>query len=164
MKYKVGDKVRIKSLDWYTENKNEDGEVSLKSGFYFNEEMKEYCGDIMTIEKAFNGYDKCSNIYKMKDDDNSYSWTEEMIECLVEESKYESWIQEYLKERNIPETSLEANSIREGYDLAINRVCEFLDSELYTSFDYFGNIEISCKEKICKKDFIERLRKELTEK
>lgn len=162
MKYKVGDKVKIKSLDWYTKNKDENGDVYLKNGLYFIVEMKEYCGDIMTIEKALNGYDKCSNIYKMKDDDNSYSWTEEMIECLVEESKNEICIQEYLKERNIPETSLEANSIREGYDLAINRVCEFLYRELYTSYDFFGNVEISSKEKICKEDFIEILRKELT--
>lgn len=27
MKYKVGDKVRIKSLDWYNKNKNKYGDV-----------------------------------------------------------------------------------------------------------------------------------------
>lgn len=158
MKYKVGNKVRIKSLDWYTENKNEDGDVSLKNGFYFIKEMKKYCGNIMTIEKVLT-----DGKYKMEDDDNAYFWTDSMIECLVEESKTRNFLQEYLKERNIPETSLEANSIQEGYTLAIERVCQFLDSELYTSCDYFGNVEISSKETISKQDFIEKLQNTLME-
>lgn len=87
MKYKVGDRVKIKSLDWYTENKDEDGDVYFKSGFDFIEEMKKYCGNTMTIEKIFGGYDICPDIYKMKDDDNTYCWTEEMIECLVNPTK-----------------------------------------------------------------------------
>jgi exonuclease III len=163
MKYKVGDRVKIKSLDWYTENKDEDGDVYFKHCFNFIEEMKKYCGNTMTIEKIFGEYDICPDIYKMKDDDNTYSWTEEMIECIVEESKTRNFLQEYLKERNIPETSLEANSIQEGYTLAIERVCQFLDSELYTSFDYFGNVEISSKKAISKQDFLEKLRNTLME-
>ena len=34
MKYKVGDKVRIKSLDWYNENKDEFGVVLVENGDY----------------------------------------------------------------------------------------------------------------------------------
>ena len=43
-KYKVGDKVRIKSLDWYNSNKDENGEVLPHSGSSFVKEMSEYCG------------------------------------------------------------------------------------------------------------------------
>lgn len=38
MKFKVGDKVRIKSKDWYEKNKDEGGYIKL-SQRYFNEDM-----------------------------------------------------------------------------------------------------------------------------
>jgi hypothetical protein len=66
--------------------------------------------------------------YLMEEDTINYEFTDEMIECLVDEpqeknensnvknviSTRKAQIFEYLKERNIPFDSLEANSIMEG--------------------------------------------------
>jgi hypothetical protein len=81
MKYKVADKVRIKSLDWYNENKNEDGDITLidkpNNIYNFIEEMKVLCGKVMTISNTKSGY------YDMLEDDGEYFWTDEMIEGLA---------------------------------------------------------------------------------
>jgi hypothetical protein len=76
MKYNVGDKVRIKSLDWYNENKAEFDIVPCKGGAFVNP-MTLYCDSILTI------IDKTDNCYWVKE--NAFSWTDEMIEGLVEE-------------------------------------------------------------------------------
>ena len=76
IKYKVGDKVRIKSLDWYNRHAKET-EVNCKY-FPFSCYMKKYCGQIMTISIVRG----CS--YSMIEDDCKYAWTDEMIDCLVE--------------------------------------------------------------------------------
>ena len=47
MKYKVGDKVVIKSLDWYNSNKNWQGKVYVP--LIFNTDMSKYCGMLATI-------------------------------------------------------------------------------------------------------------------
>ena len=73
MKYKVGDRVKIKSLDWYNKNKDELGKVG-----YFTFEMRKFCGQILIISE------KLSNFYCMENID-SYIWTDEMIEGLVED-------------------------------------------------------------------------------
>lgn len=78
MKYKVGDKVRIKSIDWYNENKDKDGIVVL-STHIFVPGMSQFCGKIVTIENVFD------NSYDVKEDNDKYYWTDEMIEELVEE-------------------------------------------------------------------------------
>ena len=81
MKYKVGDKVRIKSLDWYNENKNHCGEIPLfKSRGLFVPDMSRHCNNIMTIKDICYG-----TCYRMKEDFWNYNWTDEMIECKVEE-------------------------------------------------------------------------------
>ena len=78
MKYKVGDKVRIKSLDWYNENKNEFGDVKCSLNCSLTKSMSIYCGSIQTIESVVNG-----GMYWMKE--NPFNWADEMIEGLVEE-------------------------------------------------------------------------------
>ena len=83
MKYKVGDKVRIKSLDWYNANKDEDGDIPLiettYSSYNFIKVMRGLCGKVMTISSDNSYY------YDMVEDNGEYFWTDEMIEGLVEE-------------------------------------------------------------------------------
>lgn len=81
MKYKVGDKVRIKSLDWYNENKNDFGKVWTSDGQRaFYKCMSKWCGKVMTV--SYIGV----NYYNMVEDWEE-SWTDEMIEGLTEETK-----------------------------------------------------------------------------
>jgi hypothetical protein len=83
MKYKVGDRVRIKSIDWYNENKDKDGLVIVEpSTHVFIPEMLEHCGKIVTIKNVFED-NNCKAVYYMKEID--WDWTDEMIEGLVEE-------------------------------------------------------------------------------
>ena len=79
MKYKVGDKVRIKSLDWYNENKDEYGYVDCGSREFFIK-MSLWCGKIATIKEICR-----TNCYHLEEYD--FDWTDEMIECKVEEKQ-----------------------------------------------------------------------------
>lgn len=68
MKYKVGDKVRVK----------EDLVVGNRYGTQaFIEDMKKYSGKTMTISRA------SSNTYYFKEDKDEWFWTDEMIEGKV---------------------------------------------------------------------------------
>ena len=77
MKYKVGDKVRIKSIDWYNENKDEYGYIDCGSRAFFTK-MSDWCGKIATIKEICK-----TNYYHLEEYD--FDWTDEMIEGLVEE-------------------------------------------------------------------------------
>lgn len=50
-KFKVGDIVKVKSLDWYNSNKTKDGSVTVEGSFTFTNDMKELCGKFFCIEK-----------------------------------------------------------------------------------------------------------------
>ena len=52
MKYKVGDRVKIQSLDWYNENKDEYGQVDCGSRFFFAE-MSDWCVLDLLLGQAF---------------------------------------------------------------------------------------------------------------
>lgn len=73
MKYKVGDKVKIKSLDWYNANKTKGNEVYLK-GIVFLQLMSKYCGKVATIIYA------CRYGYSLDIDGGHYTWIDEMFE------------------------------------------------------------------------------------
>lgn len=79
LKYKVGDRVRIKSLDWYNENKDKDGEV-ICGEYDFVVPMTKFCGKVVTIQSCYT-----SDCYLIKEDNKCYAFTDEMIECKIEE-------------------------------------------------------------------------------
>lgn len=73
MKYKVGDKVRIKSKEWWdAQPKNENGNVEIID--YFTRAMSEYCGRTATIEVLLKGK------YLLDVENQTYPWTDEMFD------------------------------------------------------------------------------------
>ena len=94
MKYKVGDKVRIKSLDWYNENKICEISEFMHSqgirsyvecnGFRFLDVMCEYCGKILTIDSISECLDG-SKRYIMREPAIGFGFTDDMIEGLADE-------------------------------------------------------------------------------
>ena len=70
MKYKVGDKVRVRS----------DLEVNMDYGPQtFVREMSQYIGKVVTISETY------SNRYNIKEDEDEWYWTDEMFEGLAED-------------------------------------------------------------------------------
>lgn len=74
MKYKVGDKVRVKSLDWYIKNKNKAGNI-LDKYQSFVEDMSHFCGKIVTIS-----YVTSTGSYYLEEDKFKYNWEDWMFE------------------------------------------------------------------------------------
>lgn len=48
-KFKAGDVVKVKSLDWYDKHKGENGYIIVECNHPFTEEMKEFCGKYFCI-------------------------------------------------------------------------------------------------------------------
>lgn len=81
MKYKAGDKVKIKSLDWYNKNINYGKNVVLSDGYYFTPKMTRYCDAVLTIKKVYD-IDNSSQYYLMEE--AGFAWTDGMIEGLAD--------------------------------------------------------------------------------
>lgn len=77
MNYKKGDKVIIKSLEWYNKNKDEYGIITFsadRGGCNFTKQDACFCGRVVTIKYEGYGY------YLIAEDDRGYAWIDEMIE------------------------------------------------------------------------------------
>ena len=84
MRYKIGDRVRVKSLSWYNENKDEYGCVYCGNGMIFCDKMQEFCGKIMTISRIKpDPCDPDRGHYLVKE--NPAFWTDKMFEGLAQE-------------------------------------------------------------------------------
>ena len=111
--YNKGDKVLIKSRDWYDLNKqvhNIFGEFVDCGSIYFIMDMIPFLGEILTIDEI------CSNYYICLETGYEYSWTDEMIECLIESkelTKEEKLIQLIQDNSNLPQE--EFNILIESY-------------------------------------------------
>lgn len=84
-KYKIGQKVRVKSLDWYHNNKDGYGSVPIgdkKPKFTYN--MSKYCGQVLTVDD----HTEYEGEYYMIEDDGRYVWADEMFEGVVDDHQY----------------------------------------------------------------------------
>ena len=72
MKYKVGDKVKIKSLDWHNQTKDKDGNAGTDHCFV--RAMSEYCGKTAKIINDSN------DRYRLDIDEGFFVWSDEMFE------------------------------------------------------------------------------------
>lgn len=79
MRFKKGDRVRIKSLDWYYENRDKIDQIDC-GNVCFVRNMATLCGKIVTISSVRTSLE----VYRIKEDDGEFNWTDEMIERLVE--------------------------------------------------------------------------------
>ena len=134
MNYKVGDKVKIKSLDWYNTNKDGFGLIFCNH-VCFDEKMTEFCGKTVTIAAQRN-----EKYYFIMEDNCLSFWTDDMIECLVDE----------------PQDKM----------VSLEDVCEFLDEHLYTGTstdDYDYGQEYICSDFNNATDLIFALRKAMGE-
>ena len=79
MRYKKGNKVIIKSREWYDKNKDESGIITFSTDrgrCNFTKQDACFCGRVVTITYEGEGY------YIIAEDDRGYAWIDEMIEGL----------------------------------------------------------------------------------
>lgn len=81
MKYKVGDKVRVRSDLVVGENYKMKDEVRSSCGFVTD--MKKFCGRIVTIESIIG-----NKRYLLEEDVEKWLWVDEMFEGLAEEPEF----------------------------------------------------------------------------
>ena len=80
-KLELGQKVIIKSLDWYNANKNKDTGIVTLTTESFVSDMSEYCGKTATIVDVFKDFDGEGDImYRIDLDERGWNWTDEMFE------------------------------------------------------------------------------------
>ena len=116
--YKVGDKVRVKSLDWYNTNKNSEGTIIFNGFRIFDEDMSKFCGKVVTIES----YNSRWYYYDIKEDEKVNFWYDEMFEDpAIEEEPQEKMV-------------------------SLKQVCEWLQNNIYfyveTKYDEDFRVDI----------------------
>lgn len=106
MRYRKGDKVRIKSREWYNANKNREGAVIFHNLRIFDEDMSRFCGRVVTIA----AYVPRGDYYDIVEDGNVNYWCGEMFEGLV--------IEDELQEKMV----------------SLNKVCDLLYDMLHDQY------------------------------
>lgn len=88
MRYKKGDRVKIRSLEWYNANKNSEGAIIFHDLRIFEESMSEFCGKVVTI----NYYNPRGNYYDIEEDGKVNYWSDDMFEGLAIEKPQEKMV------------------------------------------------------------------------
>ena len=80
MNYKVGDKVRVKSLEELKACAKQVNGYEIyfnEHSFYFVKDMYQFCGKPVTIKEVMH------NGYKIEGDNRSYGWLNDMLTSTV---------------------------------------------------------------------------------
>ena len=77
MKFKVGDKVKVRSWESMVAEFGLDGEDIDNPDYCFVRDMKQYCGKCVTISRCPNDY------YDIEEDGGQWSWDDTMFENVV---------------------------------------------------------------------------------
>ena len=88
MRYKKGDKVKVKSIDWYNANKNSEGAIISHDWHIFDESMSEFCGKVVTIVY----YNSRGDCYEIEEDGKVNYWSVDMFEGLAIEKPQEKMV------------------------------------------------------------------------
>ncbi len=83
MNYTEGQKVTIKSSEWYNESKAQNGFIVFKDGnkiCTFSPGMEKFCGNTFTVARVVTGSSIYPDHYTFVEDGGSYKWGDEMIE------------------------------------------------------------------------------------
>ena len=73
MRYRVGDKVKVREWDDMMVEFGTDEDGDIKCRLFFVADMKKYCGEDMTIRIA--GSDR----YEMEEDHGRFIWSDDML-------------------------------------------------------------------------------------
>lgn len=103
MRYRKGDRVRVRSLEWYNANKNSDDAVIFHDFRIFDKSMSKFCGKVVTIDT----YNPRGNYYDIQEDGTVNYWSDDMFEGLAIEELQEKMV-------------------------SLEDVCNFLNEHLYT--------------------------------
>ena len=126
MKYKIGDRVKIKDWVWYYSNSDCMGNVEC-GYFYFTTSHTNYCGKTLEILSV------CDDYYLMKE--VSHHWTDEMIEGLADVETQDKMVS-LDKARNMLYTMLVTQDTDDDYVIApeyasvedfVNAFCKAMD-------------------------------------
>lgn len=86
MQYQVGDKVLVKSIDWYNTNKQANGFIMMTANnkiSSFTPGMAKYCGQVFTIDKIVENSAIYPDHYRFIEDKNTFCWVDAMIERIA---------------------------------------------------------------------------------
>lgn len=134
--YKVGDKVRLKSLSL-----NESYPSSI------DVEMVEYSGKVVTINYAELSYNKDYCCYFIDEDHNTWTWNDEMIEGLATETiteiKLEGNMNIKIKDYKVDEKKGTVVVFFEDGDIQKAKCCEG------DTYDFERGLEVCIMKHIC---------------
>lgn len=81
MKYKVGDKVKIRKWDDMTSDFDVDASGDIKlPGIFFTKEMERFCGKIVTIQEQCVDIDDREYYEILEDTEHKFSFSDDMFE------------------------------------------------------------------------------------
>lgn len=90
MQYQVGDKVLVKSIDWYNANKQPNGFIMMTANnkiSSFTPGMAKYCSQVFTIDKIVENSAIYPDHYRFIEDKNTFCWVDAMIERIATEDE-----------------------------------------------------------------------------